>query len=223
MWETSQGERTLVGAEAEMIRCVVGQLWDTITIGIDIKEPHVTDVTLFNGLEPNQQLAAIHEVTKALLVPSVPIPARTAIGEATIHTIYRELIGLVQIEIDFSRYEGELDVHLRSMVLDTFHQRQAEQPGQMSCDDDWLPAVDCDEIDAWEFLVELLADQILFDRDFEMEAILIDQAPEKTKLLKRVLGVQKDYFTAIAPDPNSAEFEEMEREMRQLIGMEPSF
>ena len=60
MWETSQGIRTLGGAEAYLVRELVHYLHDQILVGIEIGEPHSSDVSVFDSLQPTQQLAMLH-------------------------------------------------------------------------------------------------------------------------------------------------------------------
>ncbi len=227
MWQTSMGDRTLAGAEAELVRTMVGFVQDMITVGVEIDDPHITEVALFNALQPTQQLAMLHEVAQGLLLDNIPVPELTAIREATVHVLYRELVGLIECEIDLSRLENEPDYGLRSLVLAVFGEmRNSDNPkiaNEWAEDDlSTLPPVDCPEINEWNDLVESLADQILWDRDFEMEAVLVDQAPEKAELMKSHLGITSDYFSLIAPDPGLEELDRIQHELRALTGAEPS-
>lgn len=225
MWQTSMGDRTLVGAEAELVRTMVGFVQDMITVGVEIDDPHITEVALFNALQPTQQLATLHEVAKGLLLENEPVPELNAIREATVYALFRELAGLIECEIDLSRLENEPDYGLRSMVLAVFQEMsQSDNPeiANQWADDELrtLPPVDCPEINEWNDLAESLADQILWDRDFEMEAILADQAPEKAELMKSYLGITSDYFSLVAPDPGKEEFDRIQQELRDLTGLE---
>ena len=228
MWQTSMGDRTLVGAEADLVRTIVGFVQDMINVGVEIDDPHVTEVPLFNALQPTQQLAILHEVTRALLVKEVPMPELTAIREATIYLMFRELVGLIECEIDISRLENDPDYGLRSMVLAVFH--ESPQSEELENANEWteedlrtLPPVDCPEINEWNDLAESLADRILWDRDFDMESIMADQSPEETELLKSHMGVSGEYFSMVAPDPGRDECEKIQQELRELTGVESSF
>ena len=228
MWQTSMGDRTLIGAEADLVRAIVGFVQDMINVGVEINDPHVTEVPLFNALQPTQQLAMLHEVSRGLLREDMPMPELTAIREATVHVLFRELVGLIECEIDLSRLENEPDYGLRSSVLAVF--QDLPQSDNPEIANEWndeelrtLPPVECPEINEWNDLAESLADQILWDRDFEMESILVDQSPEKAKLLKSHLGITNDYFSLIAPDPGEEEFAKIQQELRELTGAESSF
>ena len=217
MWKTSSGDRTLVGAEAMMIRDLVWHVRDMIVVAIDIDEPFVSDVYLFNSLQPTQQMAMLHEVCTALLLDEVPPPELTAIREATVHVLFRELLGLIEIELDMERLEQKRDVSVRRRVLAVDQERrirQQEWGGEIGP----VASVDCRDVDQWESLVESLADEILWDRDFELEAILADQDPRKAQLMKQVLGIEHDYFSDVAPDTNSRqEFEKIDKELLGLL------
>lgn len=228
MWQTSMGDRTLVGAEADLVRGIVGFVQDMINVGVEIDDPHVTEVPLFNALQPTQQLAMLHDVSRGLLLEDVPMPELTAIREATVHVLFRELVGLVECEIDLSRLENEPDYGLRSLVLAVFQELHRSDDPEIA--NQWgkeelstLPPVDCPEINEWNDLAESLADRILWDRDIEMEKILVDQSPEKAKSMKSHLGISSDYFSSVAPDPDQEEFKKIQQELRELTGVEPAF
>ena len=217
MWNTSSGDRTLVGAEAMMIRDLAWHLRDMIVVAIDIDEPIVSDVYLFNCLQPTQQLTMLHEVCAALLLENVPPPKLTAIREATVHVLFRELLGLIEVELDMERLEGERDVSMRSRVL-AVDQERRERNFDWADEDGYIDSPDCQDVDQWEMLVESLADEILWDRDFELEAILADQDPAKSQMMKQVLGIQNNYFSDIAPDTHSREaFQKIDQQLLELL------
>lgn len=80
MWGTSQGDGTLIGYEADLVRITVGYLRDMITAGIELNEHFQSEAGVFNHLQPSQQLAALHEVAYGLLDPATsilePLPSR---------------------------------------------------------------------------------------------------------------------------------------------------
>lgn len=225
MWQTSLGDRTLAGAEAELIRDMVGYVHDMVTVGIEIDEPAVTDVPLFNALQPSQQMAVLYEVSRALLLDNEPIPELTAIREATVYVLYREILGLIEIEQDMSHLDDDVDIHLRSEVLAAIAQFQRNMPryGEEPIEDDEIPDVESTDMEAWERMVESLADRVLWDRDFELEWILADQEPKKANLMKQYLGINDEYFQSIAPDPDSEEFQRMHRALHLLTAHETPF
>ena len=78
------------------------------------------------------------------------------------------------------------------------------------------PVLQCDDIDQWNRVIELLADQVLWDRDFELEEAFADHDPEKIKAIKRYMGINEDYFAVAAPDADSQQYLQLHRE---LIGL----
>ena len=107
---TSQGDRTLTGAESALVRKSVGHLRDMITAGLDLDESYRSEVDVFDRLQPTQQLSILHEVAHGLLDPQTPILELTAVREGTVHAIYREIFSLVEIEIDLAQHR-EIDFH----------------------------------------------------------------------------------------------------------------
>ena len=62
-----------------------------------------------------------------------------------------------------------------------------------------------------------MADQILWDRDFELEALIADQDPFKVAGIKEYLGIGRDYFSTPGPDANSQEYLKMDRELVEIV------
>jgi hypothetical protein len=240
MWGTSQGNRTLKGDEADLVRKSVGYLRDMITAGIDLNEPYRSEVGVFNRLQPTQQLAALHEVAYGLLDPATPILELTSCREATVYAIYREVISLIEIEIELAqnyrqgfRSDGSTanrdrnpwlrvkpEFQIRSSIIAAC-QKSNMYPEEWA-GDDFLPADSdcyeppqsvCEDLELWSAAIEFLSNQVLWDRDFEMEAIFADQDPEKIADIKAYLGIHEDYFSTPAPDVYSDEYQRIDREL----------
>jgi hypothetical protein len=228
MWATSQGDRTLTGQEASLVLGAVGYLRDMITVGVEIDEPHQTDVAIFNALQPTQQLAVLHDVAFALLDEQTPMPELNATREATVYVLFRELLSLVEIEIDMSRLENVPHRDVRSAILAAYEDVSWNTSEWDECSEFLNEIVDNEttvehpfsadnvEIDRWFYLLESLADQILWDRDFELEAIFADRDPERVEMVKQVMGIGNDYFSVPAPDAFSDEYEKLDRDLIAL-------
>jgi len=196
MWATSQGDRTLSADEAQLVLMAVGYLHDMITAGVDFGEPYQTGVVMFDTLQPTQQMAILHEVAHGLLDPETPVVELTAVREATVYAIYCELESLLQIELDLSQ-QSNPDFEIREGVIRAC-QTLEEQTTRV---------------------IELLADRVLWDRDFELEEAFADHDPEKIKAIKRYMGINEDYFAVAAPDASSKEYMKLHRE---LVGLTQS-
>lgn len=228
MWATSQGDRTLTGPEASLVLGAVGYLRDMITVGVEIDEPHQTDVAIFNALQPTQQLASLHEVAFALLDEQIPMPELNATREATVYALFRELLSLVEIEIDRSRSDGVPYYEFRSAIIAACEECSKGSknwsdssesldgfPEEESFVDPPLTA-DAVEMDRWFYVLESLADQILWDRDFELEAIFADGDPDQAEEVKQVMGIGNSYFSVPAPDAFSEEYQRLDRDLVNL-------
>jgi len=222
MWATSQGDRTLVGDEAWLVLNSVGYLHDMITSGVDYGEPYQTEVAMFSALQPTQQMAILHEVAHGLLDDQTPLVELTAVREATVYAIYRELASLVQIELDMSRLNGEPDYFFRDAIVcacNQFSESPSEWADGFSLNDPTSyepPDRECVQFEAWTQAVEFLADQILWDRDFELESAFADHDPAKVKAIKQYMGINEDYFAVAAPDANSKQYRKLHLE---LVGL----
>ncbi|MFT5299776.1 MAG: hypothetical protein ACI87E_003293 [Mariniblastus sp.] len=240
MWGTSQGDRTLEWHEAALVRKSVGYLRDMITASVDLEEPYLTEVNVFNQLQPTQQLAVLHEVAFALLDKEVAIPELTAVREATVYAIFLELNSLVELEIELAQaslgktagHRGAAamqhvspeslasDFQTREMVAAACHQINSRSSTwgreEFSTAEHAAPDVDSEDLSNWASAIEFMANQILWDRDFELESMFADHDPGKVADIKAYLGINHDYFSTPAPDACSSEFQRLDRELVAL-------
>lgn len=214
MWETSEGVRTLEGAEAYLVREVVHYLLDQILVGIEINEPHRSDVPIFDALQPTQQLVMLSQVAQGLLSHDVePVPL-TAINEGAIYAVFCELRALIGIEIDFERLGEPEGNAIRTAAIDAWnHHHQWEDDDEET----GIPEPDSMDVNQWAWFVELIADQILWDRDFNLDGLVADIQPEKADQLKAYLGIERDYYSTVAPDARELDIEEISNQIRALV------
>jgi len=117
MWRTSNGDRTLQGAEATLVRALIAQVVDYL----DVEASGDIDrwdfgVVLFDELETPQKFALLAAVGTSLLrEDAAPLPLN-AINEATIAALYRALTQVIQVEIEMD-LGREFRFWWRSMVL----------------------------------------------------------------------------------------------------------
>ena len=62
-----------------------------------------------------------------------------------------------------------------------------------------------DDPDDWDVLLDWLADRVLWDRDWETDEQL-DAAPEASRPAKTILGIDRDCFVAVPPEPTDADY-----------------
>ena len=245
MWHTSRGDRTLSGDEAELIGDGVDTLGDALVTHIDVDESDETTlagdchcgIPLFDDLTPAQRIALLHDVTAHLLTPTEsPLPL-SAHAEAAVAAIFVEIRDQVAIEIDLFPSGAEIvsddpesDVTWRQLVLAAHNHvfRTTHQPSE-GFDFDYgpfpndiqIPAESCRDIRQWEWLIESLTDAVLWDRDYEMADSFFDIDPGVSRQRRRLLGIDDNYFTQIAPDPKSAEAYRLAARTQSIVRSKP--
>jgi hypothetical protein len=247
MWWTPEGERVLRGAEWELFREGLDVTWDMVEECMNDPDLFVSGVEAFDRLQPNQKLALLALVGNALKEEGEPRPKLTAHTEVTVAAIFRHIADQVAFEIDMSAEPEPVEdpTYWRRFVLAacrdaeerdrTEEQDQSWPSGaQMQAgetdsrggeeredpSETWLPpAVDSADFDDWEFLVDGLANRILWeDGDYEMGDAFMDAAPSESRARMHVMGIADDYYTAIAPDPTDEELEHIRRLLRSVTG-----
>ncbi len=197
---------------------------DLLCVCVDINESLHLGVSSFDNLQPTQQLAALHMVAMALVKKEIPPPPLSANLEGTVYAVFKNLYSLVEVEIDQCR-ENRNSYELRNAILEACR-------SDIVGDRDWcqhteedlaaLPECTCEDMDAWDFEIETLANQILWDRDFELEDMIADQDPFQVSAVKEYLGIGPDYFAIPAPDANSEEYLRLDRELVELRKLTPT-
>lgn len=235
VWRTSSGDRVLHIQERNLFvraaACLLDHLEEEIgDCDADIAWP--TGVVPFDSLEPQARIVLLRDIVQALTDPAVPTPDLTAITEAAVHAIYRFILHEIGIEIDFRRdlSHGLRDLpslvgydpcSWRKLVLAAYLEGR-ELDGDTDRDDEDDEDEenldpDNDDMDEWELRLECLADQILWDRDWELDQIM-DAPPEEARLLKQHLGIDEDYFLATPARSTEAEVHEAVTFLRRLAG-----
>lgn len=230
-WQTSEGDRWLTGAEAELVREIlahtVDQIADNIRFG-DQERLWDFGVELFDAATPTQQLALANLVAHHLLTKTSQTPELTAVNEAAVYAAFRNLSVQLEIEIDTEGdLEAEWKFYWRRLTLSAFRECFPDDDLDVYKDDDpedpWVtPASEKSRnLPQWDSTVESLADRILWDRDFEMARSFMDISPAKASMLKQVMGIETDYYSSIAPDSSSSQVESLLREVRQITHQKP--
>jgi hypothetical protein len=194
MYRTSEGNRILLGAERRLFETCLGMI-------VDMLDDDDVDFGFeaFDNLRRNQKLAALYIAARGLLRPDEPPPKLTAFLEATVATVYQFAKEQVEQEIVFPLTDGEDDgedegegegTAWRRLVLNAAREHSASE----------LPDEHCDETDEWDYVIDGLADRVLWDQDYALLQCL-DATPEKRREAQETLGVAADYFTEIPPDP----------------------
>ena len=217
MWRTSFGERTLAGPEAALVREMVGYLFYEIDVVCrEADMSYEGGISVFDRLEHEQQLSLLIEGGGALLTAQLPSPKLTAVREATVATVFEELLASIEIEIDVAESDGHEIVYWRSLTSRAY----AAEVSEDECDDELTPPVaQSSDLKQWRSVVHYLAYRILWDRDWEMADVFMDEPPAKARLLKQQMGIDDGYFQGIPPDPTERGVTLLRRRYQKLCGL----
>ena len=203
MWWTPDGERILQGAEARLFREGLAVLVDMVR---EDDEGHQEfGAPPFDKLQPNQKLAVLAEVSIALLQEDRPMPRLTAVREAAVAAVYEAIMIWVEMEIDQAA-DGLESPAWRELILAACRERGIDE----------LPDADCEDLSEWEVLVSALADGVLWDDDWRDSESLLDADPKASRAVKRLLGIDDEYYVAVPPDPSEEEVEGIWATLRDL-------
>jgi hypothetical protein len=233
MWHTPVGDRHLVGSEAELIRSALGMLVDQVSTWAEsgIEEPSerwTCGTQPFDLLTTTQQLAVLYDVARHLLEETPTTLPLTEVAESTVGEIFEQIRAGLEMEIDDQEQGEELDepyarilswrAQIRAAYRDTRTQDEWEE---LEAEGFTLPSYDDTDTERWHDLIERLTDRILWDRDYQMASLFLDSDPKKASQIKRLLGVNTDYFTAIAPEARQQEVNELLVRIKAITHIAP--
>ncbi|MDG2131036.1 MAG: hypothetical protein P8K08_23760 [Fuerstiella sp.] len=221
MWHTSEGDRLLEGAEARLFKAGLTRLVEQVKEDVRIENSYT--IALFDELTWSQRLAVLESVATHLLTQTARMPDLTAVNEATIGTVFDHISFEIDMEIE-NRSSREV---WRQLTLDACYEYfgdelqnrdEAGREDSAAGDTDYLPeSASCGQPDRWHELVQSLADRILWDRDYELMGEFLDEPPEKAAMLRQIMGIGDDYFSAAAVDLHSDQ--EAGETLRRLAGI----
>lgn len=220
MWNTSEGERILTGAEANLFKAGVLALVQCIKEEGELEENGYC-IAVFDQLTWSQRLAVLELVTTHLLGDAGAPPQLSAVNESAIAMVYEYIAFEVDMEIGFD--EPPTSDSWRSLVLyaarECYWNPQLDPPpAEDTLDIADLPdSADSRQRDVWVDLVRSLADRILWDRDFELIETFVDEPPEKAAMMRQIMGIDENYFSTAADDLNSPE--EVRESLKRMSAM----
>jgi len=167
-----------------------------------------------------QVLHMLATVARALLDPCAPQPPVTADSEATAYQIFMLLGAAVEAEIGMSgansgrsgmRYPPPILIRVRQAISDALLEagccKDADDESDKRCGRcPWCaPDPECVDSDEWAEALEVLADRVLWDRDWEMEGLLADADPGMADSVKGAMAIGGGYFSTPTPEPTAAD------------------
>ncbi|WP_146520214.1 hypothetical protein [Stieleria varia] len=233
-WQTPSGNRTLSGHESELVRHSIANMVEELASCRETDDsPCICGIALFDELTWTQQLAILERLANYLLQRTHETLELTGVHEAAVAAIYRNILQQIEIEIElddvsptqFRHQWRELVVaaneEARDAVMDSTIVSGADASLSLDDSDDHVISADSTDIEKWEWIVESLADQVLWDRDFEMAGDMIDAPPEQAAALRAMLGINSEYYTAIAPDPTDSQVDQLFDSVHDLTRRKP--
>ncbi|MDB4654591.1 hypothetical protein OAE40_02305 [Rubripirellula sp.] len=227
MWHTSRGDRTLQGDEATLVREAIDTMVDVLSLHID-DDPGggvicESGIAVFDQLAPSQRIALLHDAATHLLTDIGDAPRLSAPLEATVAAIFKDVRDHVAIEVSFPQSTEHARwverPGWRHLVASAFHSVTISEGDFEYLEE--LPLEASSDLHQWERVIDYLADAVLWDRDFEFSGTFLDMDPEILRERRRILGIDDDYFTQIAPDPRPAEVAELVSATRQIVRQKP--
>lgn len=221
-WHTPFGDRHLIGEEADLVRQSLATMLDELTSCRETgEEPMLYGVTLFDELAWPQQLAILEQLAQHLFLKTAETIELTGVVDASVSAVYQNIAQQIEMEIELHGVSPkEYRCRWRQASLDALKEWWEEEPVGEDAD---LAKIDaaCVDIVSWHGLVDLLADRVLWDRDFELVHEVIDAPPEHAAALRAALGIESSYYTAIAPDPPDQQVDELIDSLQSLTRAKP--
>lgn len=218
MWHTPEGKRTFTGPYALVLAYGLKAMHEQLEYCYEVDEDdHEFGYRAFATLTLEQKVWALHKIAFGLLDKKTPIAPLVAYLEAGVATIFHELIGCVEVEIDFAKEDGEAEdwhFNTRRAIL-TVHEKESRNDPPFVEDDEEPLRLECDDIEQWKMAVEYLEDEVLWDADYEMESTA-DMPPEHDAAFKQEMGIADSYYNAIPNDPHSPQAIKLLKEVEKL-------
>jgi hypothetical protein len=184
VYRTPQGERILLTGERRLFEDSLGMMADHLSVS-----DGDFGVSAFDQLQLGQKLFALYRAGRALLQPDEPAPEITAFLEAAVAAVYQHVFDMVILEIEDPEFAPQPS--WRQLVSEAARESDGI---------DQVPEETSRDKEEWQLVVECLADDVVGDRDFELQAHL-DADPDKSRDVKEMMGIPEDYYAAVAYEP----------------------
>jgi len=214
-WWTEDGNITLPKAVINLLAEAAMALRDEIIQEIHDNDPDLhpeVGVPMFDTLDPKTQVFALAYVLRHLSDADLPSPDLYAWNEGTAYAmiVRAEEEAVTEIEFEQDPDTGDdLKFRIRHLIRDALI---AVDPTAQP------PSFRCRNLDDWRFCLEVIADDLFWDRDFLSEATYADLDPLGSKWLKQQTGVADDYFSTPPPLVREEDYREADRYLRRLAG-----
>jgi hypothetical protein len=222
-WRTQLGERHAIGPEATLIRSAIAFMHDLVEAEVRYRDDSWSfGVPVFDNLEPASKLSLLADVGEALL-NETPLPPLTAIKEGAVAAIFGAIRQLIELEIDVQKGEeaapdGDDRCFYRKLVLEIANSDEDEVTAveEDIDDEEGMPSAESTDMSDWEWLMDAISERILWDEDYLYADELLDAAPEQARRERRRLGIARDYYLDVPPDPEETDLELIRKRLEKL-------
>lgn len=202
MWNMNSGDSVLKGKFRELfLNGVAAALDEYIStddcwpvFDDDLSSDGFSYHAAFDRIGAAEKAYAIMEVTRCLTT-KCDKPALFQWNESAVYAVFEVIFSEVLIEMDVQALDGtdEHSYFWRSLVSAAERERREE------CEDWPYISVGCQDRSEWESLIlETLADEILWDRDFE-DDVFADKTPKEAAAIGVLFGISGDYYSTPVP------------------------
>jgi hypothetical protein len=231
MWRTPLGVRTLRPFEWRLFRRGLTSLYDNIELSAAVPVCSETGVQVFDQLPDASKLAMLALVGKALRDAREPCPDATALTEGTVAAVYGWIRHEISSEILISsdRFPPHVfRVKTRLLVVKACLEAHPEcdrpRPHPASPEYDpgglFIPKPDCEVQAVWDKLLGELLDRVIGEpRDFADADQFLDVDPAISEEGKSRRKIDKEYYTAIAPEPSDRQLASIHKTLCRLCGI----
>lgn len=229
-WHTPTGDRCLVGEEAELVRDSLATMVQELASCRETEEsPWDYGVPLFDELVWQQQLAVLELLAQNLLEETDETLELSGVYEAGVAAVFRNVLQQIELEIELHDVSPlEFRCRWRQAAFEAYIENEDDEIVQQEAaieletgNSGFEIDVNSVDLEDWSWLIELLTDRVLWDRDFELVNEMIDAPPERAAALRAVLGIDPDYYTTIAPDPTDRQVDALFRSLEELTRAKP--
>lgn len=222
-WRTQLGERHAIGPEAALIRSAIAFMRDVVEEEVRYRDDSwIFGVPVFDNLEPASKLSLLADVGEALL-NETPLPPLTAIKEGAVAAIFGAIRQLIELEIDVQKDEEAAPdrddrCFYRNLVLEIANSDEDESTAveEDIDDEEGMPSAESTDMSDWEWLLDAISERILWDEDYLYADELLDADPEQARRERRRLGIARDYYLDVPPDPEETDLELVRKRLEKL-------
>lgn len=194
MWNTSDGERKPKGAErALLVEAVVG-LNESLLLAAETDGIYEVGVPVFDSIPNDQRSLVLLSVAERLLGDE-PAPDLFAWNDGVILALFTHVKERLEIEVG----DPKGGAYWRKLVQEAWMENCfSSEVGETEDDQGPNQPIDSADTEGWWWKVNCLAELILYDSDCDDDTAM-DLPAEEAGELKRRLGIEEDYYTAVPP------------------------